>query len=100
MSNRCAVVVSMSSFETHPLSALEAAAAGRPLVVADSSGLRELADQGLARTVALRSSPEELAKAIVAELENPISVVPVKLPSWDDCAVQLLELYREVACAS
>ena len=51
---RVSLVVLLSDFETHPLVALEAAAAGRRLLVADGSGLGELADNGLARSVATR----------------------------------------------
>jgi glycosyltransferase involved in cell wall biosynthesis len=94
------VVVSMSDFETHPLSALEAAAARRPLVVADTSGLRELVDQGLARPVAPGASPADLAEAIVAQIDNPQVAETVELMTWDDCATQLLRLYQDVTCES
>jgi glycosyltransferase involved in cell wall biosynthesis len=97
---RISIVVSMSDFETHPLSALEAAAARRPLVVADTSGLRELAEQGFARAVPLRTSSQALADAILAELDNPRTVDALELMSWDDCARQLLGLYEEVVCGS
>jgi glycosyltransferase involved in cell wall biosynthesis len=97
---RTHIVVNMSDFETHPLSALEAAAARRPLVVANTSGLRELAEQGLARAVAPRTSPKDLADAILAELEHPRPRDSVKLMSWDECAAQVLDLYREVTCES
>jgi glycosyltransferase involved in cell wall biosynthesis len=90
----------MSDFETHPLSALEAAAARRPLVVSDTSGLRELAEQGFARAVPLSIPAKGLSDAILEELENPHSSDPIELMSWDGCAAELLALYREVACGS
>jgi glycosyltransferase involved in cell wall biosynthesis len=90
----------MSEFETHPIAALEARALGRPLVVADSSGLRAFAERGEARAVAADASPAEVAQAVLAALRAPPAARAEPPPTWDDCASALLELYREVACAS
>src|SRR4051812_38437542 len=46
---RCDLVVLLSEFETHPLTVIEAVQLGRPVLVADNSGMRELAERGLAR---------------------------------------------------
>jgi len=91
------VVVLMSEFETHPLAALEAAAAGCRLVVADGSGLGELARDGFARALPVEAPPAELAAAILEELEKGPPGRRPELPSWDECAQRLLELYRAVA---
>jgi len=91
------VVVLMSSFETHPLVALESAAAGCRLVVADASGLGELAAEGLARAVPLDAPPAEIATAVTEELQESGPPPKPQLSSWDDCAEALLQLYREVA---
>jgi glycogen synthase len=88
------VVVLMSEFETHPLVALEAAAAGCRLVVADASGLAELAADGIARAVPLDAAPAEVAGAVAAELDEPPQTRRPDLSSWDECAARLLELYR------
>jgi glycosyltransferase involved in cell wall biosynthesis len=99
------VVVLLSEFETHPLAAIEALALGRPVVVADTSGLQELAAQGLAHPVPLHSDPASVAAAVLAEAERPsgAEAAPV-LPSWDDCAAAHCALYesvlQEAACAS
>lgn len=91
------LVVLMSEFETHPLVALEAAAAGCRLLVADGSGLGELARDGFARALPLDAPPARVAAAIIEELEQgPPSERP-PLPSWDECAERLLGLYRAVA---
>ncbi len=90
------LVVLMSEFETHPLTALEAAAAHRRLLVADRAGLLEIAQNGLARAIALDSSPQQLAVAIIEELVKPSPSGRVQLPSWDDCALALEGLYRDV----
>jgi glycosyltransferase involved in cell wall biosynthesis len=92
-----AVVVLLSDFETHPMAALEALALGRPLVVADTSGLRELAERGVARAVPVDSAPRALADAILAELERPPVKHDVSVPSWDECAGRLMDLYDTVA---
>jgi glycosyltransferase involved in cell wall biosynthesis len=89
------VVALLSEFETQPIAALEALALGCRLVVADTRGLRELADQGLARSVPLKSSPESVAAAILEELDRPPVSEPPALPTWDECADALLELYEE-----
>lgn len=98
------VVVLMSEFETHPLAMLEALALGRPVVVADTSGLSELAAEGHARAVPLNCDPAVLAEAVLAEAEHPTRSEALVLPSWDDCAAAHLALYeavlRETACAS
>jgi glycosyltransferase involved in cell wall biosynthesis/GT2 family glycosyltransferase len=91
------LVVLMSEFETHPLVALEAAAAGCRLLVADASGLAELAHDGFARAVPLEESPAGLAQAVVEELGKPAPTKRPRLSSWDDCAEALLELYRSLA---
>jgi glycogen synthase len=98
------VVVLMSEFETHPLAVLEALALGRPVVVADTSGLSELAAEGHARAVPLTSDPAVLAAAILAEAAQPTRSDALILPSWDDCAAAHHALYesvlKETACAS
>jgi glycosyltransferase involved in cell wall biosynthesis len=93
---RVALVVLMSEFETHPLTALEAAAAHRRLLVADRAGLSELAQAGWARTISLQASPQQLAEAMREELAKPPPSAHVELPTWDDCAEELQGLYREV----
>jgi glycosyltransferase involved in cell wall biosynthesis/GT2 family glycosyltransferase len=92
-----AVVVLMSEFETHPLVALEAAAAGCRLLVADASGLGELARDGFARAIPLEEDPAEVGKAVVEELAKPPQEQRPSLTSWDECADQLLDLYRTLA---
>jgi len=79
------------------VSVLEAAGLGRRVLVSDGSGLRELADRGLATAVSLRSSDRELGEAMVELLSRPPPSPPAALPSWDDCAARHAALYREVA---
>lgn len=102
---RAALVTLLSDYETHPIAALEALALGRPVLVAHSSGMAELAEQGLARSVPLDAKPAHIAAAMLEQLRQPLIPPPLALPTWDDCAAGLLALYHTVArrpalCAS
>jgi glycosyltransferase involved in cell wall biosynthesis len=92
--SRAALVVLLSEYETHPMAALEALALGCPVLVADTSGLQELVERGWARSIPLESSPEEIAAAVLDQLHSPLIPENVELPTWDDCASGLLELYE------
>jgi hypothetical protein len=65
--------------------------------VAASSGMAELADRGLARAIPLNSTSDDIALAIVEQLRHPVAPPAVELPTWDDCARQLADLYHSVA---
>ncbi|HWO84681.1 MAG TPA: glycosyltransferase [Solirubrobacterales bacterium] len=90
---RASLVVLMSEFESHPLVALEAAAARRRLLVAEAGGLREIAEDGFGRGIPLESTPEQVAAAALEELEKPLPQRSPSLTSWDQCATALLDLY-------
>jgi glycosyltransferase involved in cell wall biosynthesis len=92
----CALVVLLSEYETHPMAALEAAALGRPLLVADTSGLHELVVDGIARSVPVNADPQRIARAILDQLARPLVPDAIDLPTWDDCAHALLGLYRSI----
>jgi glycosyltransferase involved in cell wall biosynthesis len=94
--SKAALVVLLSEFETHPIAILEALSLGRPVLVADTSGLGELAQKGLAPAIPLNSTPEQVANAIVKQFAHPQKAPAVKLPTWDDCAIELLSLYESV----
>jgi glycosyltransferase involved in cell wall biosynthesis len=96
MLSQTRVVILMSEFETHPIAALEAIALHKPVVVADTSGLHELAADGLARAIPLESSPAEVAAALVQQIRTPSIPVNFHLPTWDECAMQLFDLYRSI----
>jgi glycogen synthase len=95
--SRVSLVVLMSEYETHPLVALEAAAARRRLLVADDqAGLRELGQDGFARLLPLASPPPDVGAAILEELVKPPPTAMPRLATWDECADQQLALYREL----
>src|SRR5262249_8220672 len=102
---RASVFALMSEYEAYPISVLESLAYRRHVLVADTSGLRELVERGLATAMPVDCSPHELAAALLKLLNSAPSAQVVKLPTWDDCADSLLELYDQVlggklACAS
>ena len=89
------VVALMSDYEANPVAVMEALALGRKVVVADTSGLSELASEGLATAVRPNASPHVLAGVLARVAARPDPAAP-DLPTWDDCADQLLELYEEI----
>lgn len=94
--SRAALVVLLSEFETHPISALEALSLKRPVLVADNSGMKELCERNWASAVATYAHPVEIADAMLKQLQNPLIPETVELSTWDDCAQQLEALYLEV----
>lgn len=91
------LIVLLSEYEAHPIAVMEALAAGRPVLGADTSGVAELAERGLVSTIPLNSSAQEVAAAVLHQLEQPHIPPAVQLPTWDGCANSLLDLYSAVA---
>jgi glycosyltransferase involved in cell wall biosynthesis len=94
--SRVALVVLFSDYETVPSAVLEALALGRPVLVTRSRGLDELADDGLVRAVPFNSGPQEIAAAVVEELEAPFVPADLDLPTWEECAAKHHELYVSI----
>jgi len=89
------VMCLLSEGESHPLAVMEALGAGTNALVADTTGLSELGRAGLATTIALDATGEQIAAAALAVAAAAPPPAPA-LPSWDDCAEELHGLYREV----
>lgn len=95
--SRAALVALLSEYEAHPLAVMEALALHRPVLTTNSSGFKELAERRLVRTIPLGSSPEQITQAVRQQIEAPILPHdPLALPSWDDCAARLLDLYQQI----
>jgi glycogen synthase len=94
--SRAALVVLLSEFESNCMTVLEAAGLGLSVLVADQTGLAELAREGLARAIPLQSTPEEIASAILHQLDNPHTPSRAEIPTWDDVSDRLLRLYEGV----
>lgn len=89
------LVALLSEYEAHPIAVMEALALRRPVLVSNSSGLGELAEQGLVRAIPLKSSPEEIAQAVRLQIEEPLlPSVNLTLPTWEQCADQLQMVYQ------
>jgi len=93
---RMALVVLLSEYETHPIAVLEALSLKRAVLVAETSGLQELVTRGQARGVPLNSTPQQVARAMWEQLEHPFVPDIFTLPTWDECAQSLLQLYHTV----
>jgi glycosyltransferase involved in cell wall biosynthesis len=90
------VVALLSEYEAHPVAVMEAITLQRPVVVAATSGLHEIAQQGLAREIPLRSTPNEVANAILHQIEEPLTLPSdLTLPTWNECAERVEAVYRD-----
>nr|WP_281363225.1 glycosyltransferase [Nocardioides perillae] len=90
------VVVLLSDYEAHPVAVMEALAVGRPAVVLRTSGLAELAEDGWARAVEPDATPDDVAAAVLAQLDDPLQPDPALLPDWESSVAELAEVYAEV----
>ena len=93
------IVALLSEYEAHPVALMEALALGRKVVVADTSGLTELARDGFATAVPLHIQPADLARVLLSVAAAPSPEKP-SLPTWDHCVDQLLRVYTELAPTS
>ena len=91
------LVTLFSEYEAHPIAVMEALSLQRPVLVADTSGLSELAERGLVRAIPLNSTNEQVAEAVLEQLRSPAAVPTIDLPTWDECAGSLLSLYNLIA---
>jgi glycosyltransferase involved in cell wall biosynthesis len=87
------LVVLLSEYEANPMAIVEALSVQRPVLVADTSGLRELAEEGHCRSIPLRATPSMVAAVIADELQKDHEPREVELPNWNDCTQQLLKIY-------
>jgi glycosyltransferase involved in cell wall biosynthesis len=89
------VVALLSEYESHPIAVLEAVALRRSVLVANTSGLKELAEQQLVHALPFASTPAQIAHAVIQQIEHPhVPPEAFCLPTWDDCVLQLLAIYH------
>lgn len=93
---RASVMTLLSDYEAHPVAVMEALTAGRPAVVSLTSGLTELADLGWAVGVDQQATPEETARAIERQLEDPLLPDPAVLPTWETCVAGVVDTYDSI----
>ena len=82
---QASLVALMSEYEAHPVAVMEALSLQRPVLGIHTAGQRELAEQGLIRTIPLNSPPEVVAAAALEQIERPLIPRHVALPTWDEC---------------
>ena len=93
---RAAVVCLLSDFESHPVALTEALSLGRPVVALDNSGVSELIRRGLLNGLPPGASDSAVAQAVLAQMRSDQAVDAPVLPTWDDCADRIVEVYRDV----
>lgn len=95
MLGQATVVALLSEYESHPIAVLEAVALCRPVLVANTSGFKELVEQQLVRAIPFTSTPQQIAHAVQQQIERPhIPSAAFCLPTWEDCASQLTNIYQ------
>lgn len=93
---QAAVVVLLSDYEAHPVAVMEALALGRRVVVCEGSGLTEMVDGDAVASVPRQAPPIDVGNAILAQLaKGPLSGA-MTLPTWDDCAAEVRNVYTQV----
>jgi glycosyltransferase involved in cell wall biosynthesis len=95
-----ALVVLLSDYEAHPVAVAEALSLRRRVLVNNTSGLKELADRGLARALHPNATASEVAEAMSEELRSAPLPGGIELATWDDCVKRLLKGYREAMAQS
>ncbi|MEO1055412.1 MAG: glycosyltransferase family 4 protein [Actinomycetota bacterium] len=103
--HRAACVVVPSLYEPFGIVALEALAAGAPLIVAHTGGLAELVDGTDAGISFEPGNPDDLARQIAAVLESPTLATSLRAAAarliarrhaWPDVAATTSALYHQV----
>lgn len=98
------VFVMPSRFESFGIVALEALAAGAPVVAANVGGIPDILDNGRYGILVEPENPEDLAQKIIMLIENPdlrkklseMGKQRAKEYSWDHIAKRTLEIYHSV----
>jgi glycosyltransferase involved in cell wall biosynthesis len=98
--SQASLVALLSEYEAHPIAVMEALSLQRPVLGIHTAGQRELAEQGLIRTIALHSPPEVVAAAALEQIEKPLIPEHFVLPTWDECAEKLLAVYESIYAKS
>jgi glycosyltransferase involved in cell wall biosynthesis len=95
---QASLVALLSDYESQGLAAVEAAGLGTPVLVQESTALTELAAAGWAEGVPVGAGAPHVARVIADMLERPSGDRrPARIPTWDECARHLVEVYADVA---
>jgi glycosyltransferase involved in cell wall biosynthesis len=91
---KASVIAAMSEYEAHPVAVMEALSVGRPVVGYDTAGIGELVAEGLVQGVTPGAPPSTVAEQLLKAMSSPTPAALLELPTWDDSAEELGELYR------
>jgi glycosyltransferase involved in cell wall biosynthesis len=94
--SEASLVALMSEYEAHPIAVMEALSLRCPVLGMDAAGMRELAERKLICSIPLNSSPEAVAIAALQQIEEPLIPGDIALPTWDESAEMLLDVYQSV----
>ena len=96
MLSRASAIVLLSDYEAHPVAALEAISLGRPVLASNSTGFAEMVAKGQVRGIDPDTAPAIVARAILEEVDRePTDRPKFAIATWDDCARNLVEVYRD-----
>jgi glycosyltransferase involved in cell wall biosynthesis len=92
------VLAALSDYEAHPVAIMEALTLGTPVVGFDVAGTGDLVEDGLVTGLPTTAAAADVADALEkAMLAGPrVLGDDVDFPTWDTCAAQLADVYREV----
>jgi glycosyltransferase involved in cell wall biosynthesis len=92
-----AVLAALSDYESHPVAVMEALALGVPAVGLDVAGMSDLVVDGLVTGIPKGASSATVARILLLALNGGCTSRPGGLPTWDDAASDLADVYLE-AC--
>ena len=95
-----AVLAAFSDYEAHPVGVMEALTLGVPVVGYDVAGIADLVEDGVVRGLPPGAPAEDAARALVEQMDadrEPGVGVPVDLPTWEESADRLAEVYLAAA---
>ena len=98
--SRAAVVAALSVYESYPLAIAEALALGIPALGLDTAGMGDLIADGLVTGVPTEASPAVVAQALVTAMQGQRTNMSADLPSWDDAAARLAQIYLTTASSA
>jgi glycogen synthase len=97
---QAALVTLISDYEAHPVAVMEAVSLRRPVLVAHTSGLAELAERGMVASIPAHSDERQIGKAIIEQLRSPLRTdaedTHIEFPTWEACTEKLLQVYADV----
>jgi glycosyltransferase involved in cell wall biosynthesis len=93
---KASVMAALSSYEANPVSVLEAASVGLPVVGLNVAGTADLVEDGLVDGVDPGATTGEIAAALLRRLRSACDTPAHTVPTWDGCAEQVAAMYLQV----